>query len=272
MRRALSNLVRQNRQTMIATIIAKGCQKFLRAYNNENYWDPETNGEARAIRLLSENVQGPLTAFDVGANIGEWSISFSKIHPNCRIHSFEIIPGVATQLQTNVSNIEQIVPHTFGLSDVDTNVEVAWNRTLPTTSTIHPNPESDLLIRGDMATIACRVRRGDDFVAENGIKQIGFLKIDTEGHEVSVLEGFSKTLRSPAAPRVIQFEYGETFLPARRQLRDVYQLLGDCGYTIGRIFPHSIGFKNYETIDDNFRMGNYLAVRKDDPLLKMMSG
>lgn len=257
---------------MIASIIAKGCEKFLRAYNNENYWDPETNGETRAIRLLSENTQGPLIAFDAGANVGEWSIRFSQVHPNCRIHSFEIIPAVAAQLQINVADIEQIIPYTYGLSDVEANVDVAWNRTLPTTSTIHPNPESDLLRRGDMTTVACRVRRGDDFVTENGIEQIGFLKIDTEGHEVSVLKGFSKTLRSPTAPRVIQFEYGETFLPARCQLRDVYQLLGDCEYAIGRIFPRSIGFKNYETRDENFRMGNYLAVKKDDPLLNVMAG
>ena len=117
-----------------------------------------------------------------------------------------------------------------------------------------------------------RIERGDTVVEQLGLPRIDFMKIDVEGHEVDVLEGFSQTLASEAAPRIIQFEYGETYLPGRRTLREVYALLRPRGYIIGRIYPRMVEFKDYELSDDHFRMGNYLAVKRDDKLVAAFSG
>lgn len=52
----------------------------------------------------------------------------------------------------------------------------------------------------------------------------------------------------------------------------MYEFLTPGGYIVGRIYPKGVIFKNYEVEDDHFRMGNYLAIQKSDPLITSMAG
>lgn len=62
-----------------------------------------------------------------------------------------------------------------------------------------PNPERNTA----PASILC----GDEFVRENGIDQINYLKIDTEGFDLGVMVGFAAMLRSHKID-MVQFETG----------------------------------------------------------------
>jgi hypothetical protein len=92
-----------------------------------------------------------------------------------------------------------------------------------------------------------------------------------EGHEAAVIEGGLDLLSQANAPAMIQFEYGDTWLPAARTLGDVQSLLEERGYSVGRLFPDHVAFKAYEYTDDHFRMGNMIAVR-DERLKLMLQG
>jgi FkbM family methyltransferase len=59
----------------------------------------------------------------------------------------------------------------------------------------------------------------DEFVARHVIPQVDFVKIDTEGHEIDVLEGGIQSLAQERI-RCVQFEYGGTYIDARRLLKD----------------------------------------------------
>ena len=107
-------------------------------------------------------------------------------------------------------------------------------------------------------------------VGQLGWPAIDFLRLDVEGHEVDVLTGFAGTLDSSRAPGVIQFEYGMTYIPARHTLHEVYGKLGS-RYAIGRLCPDGVDFKEYDAVDDHFRMGNYIAVRRDTNLSTKLS-
>ena len=79
-------------------------------------------------------------------------------------------------------------------------------------------------------------------------------------HEIAVLQGFEKVL-SETQIKVIQFEYGTTWIPPKQFLHEVYTMLEPLGYQIGRLYPDGVFFKPYDRIeDDHFRMGNYVAV------------
>jgi hypothetical protein len=81
------------------------------------------------------------------------------------------------------------------------------------------------------------------------------------------LEGFRHSLSNKLI-KLIQFEHGFVHIPARSLLFDFYNLLEPMGYVIGRLHPKSVDFKKYDHCEDEqFRMGNYIAVHSSYPAL-----
>ncbi len=75
--------------------------------------------------------------------------------------------------------------------------------------------------------ILLNIKTGYDYVVKNNIKNIDFLKIDTEGYELKVLEGFGDFIENIS---IIQFEYGGTFLDTNTKLIDVIKYLLEKGF------------------------------------------
>jgi hypothetical protein len=116
--------------------------------------------------------------------------------------------------------------------------------------------------------------RGDDYFHERGVDRIGFLKVDTEGHDYKVLKGFSGMIARGSVD-MIQFEYNRLNIIAKAMLADFYQLLNEeltaNGYVIGRIYPRGVRFKSYHPTDENFIDGNFVAVRRTlHPLIESL--
>ena len=68
------------------------------------------------------------------------------------------------------------------------------------------------------------------------IKHFGLVEIDTEGHDLRVIEG-AKGLLTAGGIDVIQFEYNHRWIASRCFLRDVFQLMTPLEYRIGRVTP-----------------------------------
>jgi hypothetical protein len=71
------------------------------------------------------------------------------------------------------------------------------------------------------------IKTGKEYTITNHIKNIDFLKIDTEGYELNVLQGFDDFLENV---KIIQFEYGGTFLDNNIKLIDVINYLKEKGF------------------------------------------
>lgn len=71
----------------------------------------------------------------------------------------------------------------------------------------------------------------DDFILDNSINKIEFMKIDTEGHELSVLLGAKKSLENGLFD-FIQIEYGNCIREAGKDLIDIFNLLDSTEYRI----------------------------------------
>ena len=248
-----------------AKLVAAGCEKFLRAYYNEDHWRMQANGEAEIIRRFVANSNTSVVALDVGAHHGEWAAQFLSLGPNSFVVCFEIVPAIRDKLKQHFSADTRVSIADCGLSDQVGIVKVTWNKSCGPSSSI--SGESRHYEGAELTVVSCAVQTGDKYLCENAIGQIDFLKIDTEGHEVPVLKGFAQLLGSAQAPRVIQFEYGTTWLAGRHRLADAYSILQCKNYSIGRLYPDGVDFKQYELSDESFRMGNYVAVR-ESTLLK----
>ena len=79
------------------------------------------------------------------------------------------------------------------------------------------------------------VRTGDDFLAETGLPELDLLKIDTEGHDLQVLIGFTAALDRKAI-RFLQVEAGMNATNLRHvPIQHFMQFLEPLGYHLYRI-------------------------------------
>jgi FkbM family methyltransferase len=156
----------------------------IESLNFQNYEEKDAN---IILRLVPE--QG--VVFDIGANMGWYSLLIARQCKACQIHAFEPIPKTYSFLEQNIklNQIANIVPHPFGLSDECKDM------------TFYFYPEgsgnassANLSERTDAELISCHVERLDDFVDANKL-HVDFIKCDVEGAELFAFQGAKKVLQ-----------------------------------------------------------------------------
>lgn len=234
---------------------------FLKASDNGN-WDFKTNGEQRVLYCLQ--LASPKLILDVGANTGDWSLMARNLFPECDIHSFEIVPDTFKLLLENTKNDKKIFSNCVGLSNESGKIIINSSSSSSTTATAN---KIEGLSYHDVyydKNTECDVITGSDYIKEHNISIVDFLKIDVEGMELKVLEGFGDNLKSI---RVIQFEYGIFNISSRDLLIDFFTLLGDHDFLIGKIYPKYVDFFEYHFSREDFGGHNYLAVKSNESAL-----
>lgn len=194
--------------------------------------------------------------FDVGSNMGEWTFMARNIHPNAEIHTFEIIPETYRKFLRNIQIDDKIVPNGFGLSNVCGTLMMKYRPEFDVVSSFLQNlaMENAELRHGLTMT-------GDDYIRSRMIDHVDFLKIDTEGAEGLVLQGFKETL-SQGKVSVIQFEYGYANILSRWLLLDAYEFLRPFGYHLGELHNGEIKFHEYALYHEVFNPPYYVAVHE----------
>jgi FkbM family methyltransferase len=246
----VSAFVASRRRNLLFRKLAGACRHYLKWYGNVSY-DLHTNGEAFVLRTLSNF--HPKVIFDAGANIGEWTIAAATLCPTAEIHAFEISESTFRSLRQNTQSLPRVHCRDRGLSDAPGIITIRHYDSIPTltTATQYPHPVK-------FTEQKARVVTGADYAAENGITHIDFLKIDVEGMEDKVLNGFGRLLDQRAID-LVQFEYGRVSIVNRFLLKDFYELFGRYGYRIGKLFPDHVDFREYDMADEDFQGPNFIA-------------
>jgi len=229
-------------------------------FENQNY-EMESNGERRVLELL--RVIGPKCLFDVGANAGDWSVIANSLYPSANIYDFEIATPTYEGLKLRINGITNIVAHNFGLGARNGEIEINYSPDHTGVSTA-----INLDFRYGKTTIRteklkARIVQGDVFLSQNAISRIDFLKLDVEGMEHEVLEGFRDALETGRIA-CVQFEYGMINIATKFLLADFYKLFQNLGYVVGKIYPTYVDYSQYDYTRENFIGGNYIAVRKTE--------
>lgn len=152
--------------------------------------------QADALALLKQKFPGTRfeIIFDVGANVGQSSANFQNIFSNATIIAIEPSPAAFSQLNANFPESRAFRAFQIALSS-SSGLKVFITEGSSTSHKLMPDDVSDL--DHDPAALEqqlVRTERGEDFCAENKIEFIDYLKIDTEGHDLEILKGFSKLL------------------------------------------------------------------------------
>lgn len=227
---------------------------------------PEANGEYRVLaEARPELVKRGVAAFDVGANLGDWTVQLCEgLAEPLQVYAFEPSTETFGRLSARLGSLRtgaSIHPVNAAMGRAPGNASLKLYGSLA--------GSNSLVMRGELtngkgpAEETVCVVSGDTFCAERGIDEIGLVKVDTEGFELEVLRGLEGMLRRGAVGAV-EFEYGGTWIDARILLRDAFDLLRPLGYTLAKIHPEGIEIlPRYDTQLESFQYANYLALRSD---------
>jgi FkbM family methyltransferase len=258
----LKKAAKDPRQVLVKAL--QGLIDQLRGYS----YNFEKNGERRLLERLAEIK--PTTVFDVGANVGDWSLVASALMPQATVHCFELSPSTCQTLRQRLVG-DRFRVNNCGMGNHNGLIEFkdyGENSTVNTIlqdATYHDHKMTARITQSQIVT-------GDSYCQEHGISQIDLLKIDVEGADHLVLEGFAQMLDRRAL-RVVQFEYGYTHGDAKFLMRDFYRLFASYGYLVGRLSPRGVDFSPWHYKLNDFRSGpNYLAVHQEDAeLLRLLT-
>ena len=255
----------KNRRNSLVRFIAKQCMKNISHFKNEDR-NHIRNGEFWFQKTLTDyffkNNKTPIV-FDVGANVGEWSLNFLHLNPKIQLHCFEPSEKSFSILTEKLSSFPNVVINNFGLSDRQQRIEFYENDSPDVTSLYARfNSNNKNKIKVDLI-------KGDKYIAEKKFKTVDFLKIDIEGMEYEALTGLLKNLRKNNI-QIIQFEYGEFNIHSEKMLKHFYELLK--GYYLGKLFPNHIELQDWHHDLENFKPANIIAINKqNEDLIKLFN-
>ena len=180
------------------------------AFNN---CDPKTNGETLFFSHIKDHIR---TIFDIGCRSDSEFTEFDG-----EVHYFDPMNEFIENLssQPNRNSVSKF--NNFGLGNETKDLYY------------YPNYQSfydripSCHASDDANKILLHIKTAKEYIASNSITAIDFVKIDTEGYELNVLKGFEECIKRV---KIIQFEYGGTYMDNNTRLVDVIKYLADHGF------------------------------------------
>jgi len=229
------------------------------SWENAQY-DVRLNGESELLERMA--AFSPAVLFDVGANVGDWSIAAAAVNSAATIHAFEIMDPTYAKLTKGLAGLgERVVANNFGLFDKAGEITIYFAEASDVHSSVFAESHN---VVGNTKVVARQrpVVTGDDYMKSQSIAHIDLLKIDVEGAELQVLAGFQNALAEGRVD-VLQFEYGKCSLVARTFLKDFFSFFEPRGYVLGKMLPDGIDFCDYDIGLEDFIGPNYVACKKN---------
>ncbi len=186
--------------------------------------------EPSTIKLIKTEIKKGMKVFDLGANIGLFTLHFSKlVGEEGHVYAFEPDPELFRILETNVSinKLDNVsifplaVSNKSGIANFSLNaVQDGDNRLDSTTRTQN---------RIKIETVSL-----DDFCEQKKIK-VDFLKMDVQGSEPKVFEGMKKSISLNPNLKIITEFYPEAIIDLGTSPKTFLDMLENAEFNIREI-------------------------------------
>jgi len=188
--------------------------------------------------------------YDIGANMGWYSLICANKSKNLQIHAFEPIQKTYSMLKENIklNDFKNICTHNIGFSDE--------NKVLP----FYFYPEgscnassANLSEREDAEIINCNVERLDDFMKKNKLT-VDFIKCDVEGAELLVFQGGIESIEmnKPIVFTEILRKWTAKFNYNPNDIFDLFKKIGYSAFTVNRKHLSKFSVMDELTTETNF--------------------
>ncbi len=158
--------------------------------------------ESAEIHFLRRYLRPGMTVLDIGAHHGLYSLVASQsVHARGHVYSFEPSPRERRLLERNLRfNLRgNVSVHAMALGATRGRASLFLIEGIEDGCNSLRTPGGSRKTR----TVEVDVVPLDEFIQENGITAVDFIKMDVEGAELSVLQGASGLLNSLARPLIL---------------------------------------------------------------------
>lgn len=170
---------------------------------NSIFWDGLGKGwEKVSLGLWMQLCKNANIVFDVGANIGIYSLAAKVANPLLEVYAFEPL-GLNFEILKNNCKINQFDIHCNQMAVSNTNGEgYITYQSFNTADRAHLTDNKPSSLTGINEKV--NIVRLDTFIADHGIKNVCAIKIDAERHEKEVLEGMGGCIKNMRPAIIIE--------------------------------------------------------------------
>lgn len=208
--------------------------------------------------LLAEK---PRLLVDIGGNRGAYAQEFLKRFPDASVHIFEPSSYNVNILKPLFASVSGVNVVGAALSDKSGKLTLYADKPGSGLGSLSKRRLDHFGI--DMnEEEEVPVIRFDEYWRQfsSVFPVIDYVKIDVEGHELSVLEGFGEFLEHV---KLVQFEFGGCNIDTRTFFQDFWYLFSGKDFSLYRITPRGAIFvPAYREADEFFATTNYIAINK----------
>lgn len=158
--------------------------------------------EEAELRIAQRFLRPGMTVLDIGAHHGLYSLLASKrVGPAGRVISFEPSPRERRRLQKHLrfNRCKNVEVQSCALGNNSGEADLFfvdgfrdWGNSLRPPAVSEP-----------VSTVRVTVRRLDELLASEGIARVDFIKLDSEGGELAVLQGAAHLLQNAPRPALL---------------------------------------------------------------------
>jgi FkbM family methyltransferase len=229
--------------------LLKNLRRLLNSIETADFVEVERLERIFYLEFLREG----MTVFDVGANIGELTLLFSRfVGARGGVHVFEASGEVFEKLETicRVAGCRNVALNHLAVSDKNGTVRLnIYDNAYSSFNSIAARPLKnyglDLEPVGMEETPAVTV---DSYCDGRNIEFIDLLKIDVEGAEFQVMQGARRMLKSKAIA-CLSFEFGQTTFDMGNNPAEIEAFLKDFGYKIRNVVAGDPVFPGREGVE-----------------------
>jgi FkbM family methyltransferase len=169
--------------------------------------------------------------YDIGANVGTWTLLARAIIPDAEVHAFEPMEKHRSGFGTNVAGLERMTLHGIALG-AESRPAVLHVMDFSDASSVLPSAEANRLHFGtvEVEQAAIQLHRLDSYRAAQQLPFPDLIKLDVQGYELEVLKGGIDCLKSAKAV-LAEVSFAE-FYTGQPLFEDVVRFMADMGFRL----------------------------------------
>jgi FkbM family methyltransferase len=178
--------------------------------------------------VKSENIR---VIYDIGANVGTWTLLAKAIIPSADVHAFEPIATHQSGFAQRVLGVKDVTLHPIALGSANES-SLLHIADFSDASSVLPLADASRSCFGirEVDAIPVRLHRLDDYRIERQLRFPDLIKLDIQGYELEVLKGGQQCLGSAKAV-LTEVSFVE-FYRGQPLFEDVVRFMDDHGFRL----------------------------------------
>jgi FkbM family methyltransferase len=142
----------------------------------------------------------PQVIYDIGANVGTWTLLAKALFPSAEIHAFEPLPFHARQFQEAVASVAGVALHEIALGSQtgETRMKITDFTDASSILSLTETAKRHWNLK-EAREISVQIHRLDDWILNERLPYPDLIKLDVQGFELEVLRGAPLSLANTSA-------------------------------------------------------------------------